>query len=413
MPRALVIITLAAAFAAYAQTDLQATVTGIEGNVRVRTDETGPWREVQVGAQLGMGAEIRTGLRSAVQFTIPPSQTVTIDRLGVVKLLTAVQAADGKLKTDLGMKYGRTRYQIEAAGLEHDTRIKTPSIALTVRGTEVGVQQDFVGLAWCNTHRAFFNGNGRSEVMFGAPTEVTETYRRPVDYRLTRDLTDPKDRNARADPERRLLIEHPEGTLGLHQNALGDFRELFALSSGGNTSEFNVFFDLSWDPINGGQAADDLNLFVLYDPQSPALDSVLLADSLIIDPGLPAAILNALPPVQTSAVGEVLLTGDGGVSLGAVGFSTREIIALNNPTTGTATYGVQMVAQSGAAPNNTNITLTVTETLDNVAINNPLPRTVNDLTRVGEVGPLNPGGPIIVIPGGPATPLPVHAIIPP
>ena len=60
-------------------------------------------------------AEFRTGPRSAVRFTIPPDQTVTLDRLGTVKVLEAINN-NGKLTTNLGMKYGRTRYDIEAAG---------------------------------------------------------------------------------------------------------------------------------------------------------------------------------------------------------------------------------------------------------------------------------------------------------
>jgi hypothetical protein len=86
--------------------------------------------------ELALGAEFRTGLRSSVQFTIPPDQTITLDRMTTIKLLELVSDKD-KVKTDLGMKYGRVQYEIEAAGLQHDSTIHSPGAALAVRGTTV------------------------------------------------------------------------------------------------------------------------------------------------------------------------------------------------------------------------------------------------------------------------------------
>src|SRR5437588_10982762 len=93
---------------------LTATITAIEGIVQVRQSEDAPWQKATVGMKLGEGAEFRTGPRSAVRFEIPPDQIVTLDRLGTVKLIEAIQRSDS-VKTDLGMKYGRVRYDVEAA----------------------------------------------------------------------------------------------------------------------------------------------------------------------------------------------------------------------------------------------------------------------------------------------------------
>src|SRR5438874_5387848 len=87
---------------------LKVTVTGVQGNVQVRAAEDQPWQLAKVGMVLGEQAEFRTGPRSAVRFTIPPDQTITLDRLGTVKVVAAIQQG-GKIKTNLGMKYGRTR----------------------------------------------------------------------------------------------------------------------------------------------------------------------------------------------------------------------------------------------------------------------------------------------------------------
>ncbi|MCE9589011.1 MAG: hypothetical protein K8S99_00625, partial [Planctomycetes bacterium] len=107
-------------------TALTATVTGVEGKVQVRDGEDQPWKPVVVGMVVSQGAEFRTGPRSAVRFVIPPDQTITLDRLGIVKVLQAVRES-GRVKTDVGMKYGRTRYDIEGAGIDHSSTIRSPS----------------------------------------------------------------------------------------------------------------------------------------------------------------------------------------------------------------------------------------------------------------------------------------------
>src|SRR5688572_15933960 len=117
------------------QEKLIATVTGVEGLVQVRENEDAPWQRATVGQQVGENAEFRTGPRSAVRFVIPPDHTITLDRLGTVKVLQAVND-NGVIRTQMGMKYGRTRYDIEAGGREHESTITSPSNTLAVRGTQ-------------------------------------------------------------------------------------------------------------------------------------------------------------------------------------------------------------------------------------------------------------------------------------
>src|SRR5690606_23229401 len=113
---------------------LEATITGVEGTVQVRDDANSPWRPAAPGMVLGEGAEFRTGLKSAVRFVIPPSQTITLDRLGTCKLLEAVKRG-AVVKTDLGMQYGRVRYDIEAVGISHAAKVHSPGATMAVRGT--------------------------------------------------------------------------------------------------------------------------------------------------------------------------------------------------------------------------------------------------------------------------------------
>src|SRR3954464_9360237 len=144
---------------------LTATITAVEGIVQVRAGEDAAWQKATVGMKIGEGAEFRTGPRSAVRFEIPPDQIITLDRLGTVKLIEAVQKNQG-VKTDLGMKYGRVRYDVEAAGLSHDSTIHSPGSALAVRGTRVTLydQPPFAPEAISLRGRAAFRNNRRQMV---------------------------------------------------------------------------------------------------------------------------------------------------------------------------------------------------------------------------------------------------------
>ena len=155
--------------AAATQAGLTAVITGVDGIVQVRADEGAPWQGARVGMEVGEGAEFRTGPRSAVRFEIPPGQTITLDRLGSVKLIEAVRQQQGTVKTDLGMRYGRVRYDIEAAGTLHDATIHSPSSSLAVRGTRVSLydQPPFNTEAVSLTGRAQFRNLRREVVAFG------------------------------------------------------------------------------------------------------------------------------------------------------------------------------------------------------------------------------------------------------
>jgi len=111
---------------------LTITVTGVEGLVQVRDSADKPWQKATVGMNVTEGAEFRTGPKSAVRVLIPPDQTITLDRLGVCKLMQAIQQGS-TVKTKVGMPYGRTRYDIEEAGIEHQSELVSPSSTLGIR----------------------------------------------------------------------------------------------------------------------------------------------------------------------------------------------------------------------------------------------------------------------------------------
>lgn len=153
---------------------LSATITDVRGLVQVRADESTPWQQAIVGMLLPSSAEFRTGPRSQVTFTIPPAQTVTLDRLGTVKLIEAI-SGNGRIKTDLAMKYGRVDYRIEAAGLEHESTIYSPGSLLGVRGTVVSLydQPPFMPQAVSLRGRAVFRNARGQLVPFGGTRKAS------------------------------------------------------------------------------------------------------------------------------------------------------------------------------------------------------------------------------------------------
>ena len=120
---------------------IKVTVTGVQGIVQYRTGADQKWTKAAEGVELTEGAELRTGPRSAVRFMIGDDQVVTLDRLGTIQILKA-NFENGKVFTDLGMKYGRTRYDIESAAREHDAKVRSPSSVLAVRGTQFALDDE-------------------------------------------------------------------------------------------------------------------------------------------------------------------------------------------------------------------------------------------------------------------------------
>lgn len=188
---------------------LKVKVTGVEGLVQVREAEDQPWKKATEGMEVGEDAEFRTGPKSAVRFTIPPDQTITLDRLGTVKVLRAIEQ-NGKITTNLGMKYGRTRYDIEAAGREHEASIASPSSTLAIRGTKVSLtdQRPFPAQAVSLTGRAEFR-DFKKRTFFGnknAGTTVVNTETASAaSNALTQSVVDPSIALARSRSETALV----------------------------------------------------------------------------------------------------------------------------------------------------------------------------------------------------------------
>lgn len=196
---------------------LRVIVSAISGNVQVRQDSSQAWAPAAVGQEFEEGVEFRTGVRSVVKFKIPPDSDLTIDRLGVVKILRAA-IQDGTIKTDVGMKYGRARYDIETAGRVHDAKIRSSTSVLAIRGTDV-ILDDTPGFpvqAVSVTGRARFSDNntGRSASL-GTPNATTPSKLDSSTGSVTgtavnQALPPAPINNLRTNPENRLVANIPQ-----------------------------------------------------------------------------------------------------------------------------------------------------------------------------------------------------------
>jgi hypothetical protein len=112
------------------------------------------------------------------------------------------------VKTDLAMKYGRVRYDIEAAGVEHRSIIRSPSSTLAVRGTDVVLydQPPFMPTAESFHGRAQFGyakqtvgvgGKGYARVAAGS-TGAAETA-------LSNSVVDPRTSLSRSETDQQLI----------------------------------------------------------------------------------------------------------------------------------------------------------------------------------------------------------------
>jgi hypothetical protein len=262
----------AATAPATAEAPLRIVINGIEGKFcQARTSPDADWQPAVVNMELQEGSELRTGFKSAIRFTILPDQVITIDRVTQVSIMRA-NFQDGKVITDLGMKYGRTRYDIDAEGRAHDAKVHSPSAVLAVRGTKFALydQPPFNVQATSLSGRVLFR-DAHKQVSFGAAgqgkTQIGEETDSAAGYALNQTVADPRGQfsgRSQTDNTLQLSLAAYGGSdfsqLGvlafLDQARAGDFKGslIGALPIGRQLS-----FILSW----AGSPLSDLDLTVI------------------------------------------------------------------------------------------------------------------------------------------------------
>jgi hypothetical protein len=212
---------------------LKAKVTATTGNVFVQMDDGQPKQSVKVGMELPENATLFTMPNAMVQFAYPPDQVITVDHTSQVKIVQA-ELVGGKLNTLIGMKYGATRYQVEAAGREHEAVIASPSQTLSVRGTDfLSVDRPGIAAYAVSNYGRVQRNNGRKKTYFGSKgggkAEIKSNTENAAQTALNKTVVDPSIALARSQAENAIV----ESLLSRGANVTFDFNRGIRIVRGG------------------------------------------------------------------------------------------------------------------------------------------------------------------------------------
>ena len=113
---------------------LEAVIIDVKGRARWRPGEAGAWKPAEVDDMLKPGAEISTGLGSAVTLRVGHNATIYVDAQSRFSLPDFVQVGD-TLRSRAGVRYGRVDFKVDRVGLTNDFVVVTPTATLAVPGT--------------------------------------------------------------------------------------------------------------------------------------------------------------------------------------------------------------------------------------------------------------------------------------
>jgi len=186
---------------------LKVQVVEVVGPVRYIAGGGAAPAKVSVGQFLAEGDEIITFPRCRITMKIEPDQTLTLDRVGRLKLDKA-RIADGSITAELGMTYGRVRYTIEGAERRYDVNLKAPNSTLGIRGTDVVLydQPPYPPQATSFEGRARFRDARRQLQLGGKSTaQITGNAGSAAESAVAQTVIDPTIRAARTDSEQQLV----------------------------------------------------------------------------------------------------------------------------------------------------------------------------------------------------------------
>jgi hypothetical protein len=153
---------------------LKIVVTAVQGTAEVKLQSGQAWQKVAAGMELPVGCQIRTGIPGVVQLKVGDDQICRIDRLSLVRVVRA-EEGEGKIKTVMGMTYGRVSKDVDEPVEPHDDTIVSPTSTLAVRGTRVSLydQPPYAPEAVSLTGRAVYTNSKGRAVRLGKKGEGT------------------------------------------------------------------------------------------------------------------------------------------------------------------------------------------------------------------------------------------------
>ncbi|MEE2907418.1 MAG: FecR family protein [Planctomycetota bacterium] len=142
---------------------LEAVILEVRGRCQWRTDEEARWQKAAIDHRLKPGAMIRTGLKSHLALRCGPNATILVDSNSRVMVPALAQNGD-TLSTIVQVERGRADFKVDRVGLTNDFSVVTPSGALSVRGTGMGVSYD--GFQGSSIYGARFNSINAIEMRY-------------------------------------------------------------------------------------------------------------------------------------------------------------------------------------------------------------------------------------------------------
>ena len=142
---------------------LEAVIMEVRGRCQWRVDENSSWKKATIDDRLKPGAMIRTGLKSHLAMRCGPNATILVDSNSRVMVPSLAQDGD-RLSTIVQVNRGRADFKVDHVGLTNDFSVVTPSGALSVRGTGMGVAYD--GFDGTSVHGARFNSINAIEMRY-------------------------------------------------------------------------------------------------------------------------------------------------------------------------------------------------------------------------------------------------------
>ncbi|MGA2230609.1 MAG: hypothetical protein ABSH22_06890 [Tepidisphaeraceae bacterium] len=338
--------------------NLRIVVTAVQGQAEVKFDASSPWQKVVKGMELPVGCQIRTGIPGSVQFMVGDDEVYRVDRLSLVQVVLADES-EQKIKTVVGMTYGRVSKDVDAPVEPHDDTIVSPGSTLATRGTRVSLydQPPYAPEAVSLTGAAVFRNLHGLLVQLGAKNagtaKVDGNSTSPAQFQASSTFVDPQGSFAgRTQPEFQAAVNMSglpppiapnvilapadmQGVMNLFANAMG----------GGNMNG-------SGGRNNGGGGSFDTTAGVLMFPLTWTGPANTVVDFSVQSPA--GNTVSAVHPMTHN--GGMFLTGPQfSDTANAMGLGSQEI-DWGNLTSGTFPDG----------------TYTITETLEGTSIDHVL-----------------------------------------
>ena len=148
---------------------LEAVVLEVRGRCQWKATEEDAWQKAAKDHRLKPGSLIRTGLRSHLALRCGPNATILVDSNSRVAVPALAQNGE-TLSTIVQVERGRADFKVDRVGLTNDFSVVTPSGALSVRGTGMGVAYD--GFNGASVYGARFNSINAIEMRYYGSKKV-------------------------------------------------------------------------------------------------------------------------------------------------------------------------------------------------------------------------------------------------